>query len=142
MATNPAAVLAKYKRNTANAADDLKIGINAVTVAPTQKAAAAVDKYARGVQDAVSSGRFVNGCNAVSLQDWKDASINKGVRNYQVGTQNLSNRAMKNMADQQAMAATIKAEVDAMPNNTEAESEARQLYASRRMREYGRMRRA
>lgn len=137
MASNPAAALAKWKRNAGNAAEDFKNGVRSVTVSPTAKAAASVDKYARGVQDAVSSGKFVNSLNAVTLQDWQAATIEKGSRNYANGIASISPAAVKRMSDQQAYAAQVKAEADAMPNTTDADSEAKMLYVVRRMREYG-----
>lgn len=133
---NTAAILAKYKRNSQAASEDYVAGIQAVTVSPTQKAAAAVDKYARGVQNAVTSGSFVAGCNSVSLAEWQHAAMNKGKKNYQNGVANLSQKAMKNMADQQNYAAQVKAEIAAMPNDSEADADARQAAAVAKMRQY------
>jgi len=137
MATNAAAVLAKWKRNAQNSAEDYKNGVRAVTVSPTAKAAQNVDKYARGVQDAVTSGKFVNACNAVTLQEWQQQTMEKGARNFATGISAISQSAAKRMADQQAFAEQVKQEVAAMPNTTEADAEARSIYAQRRMREYG-----
>lgn len=136
MALNPAQALAKWKRNAGNAAEDFKAGVRAVTSSPTAKAAQAVDKYARGVQDAVSSGRFVNALNAVTLADWQAATIEKGSRNYANGIASISPKAIKAMADQQQYAEGIRQEVAGMPNATEADAEARMLHAVRKMREY------
>lgn len=133
---NTAAILAKYKRNTSQAVQDYTTGVMGVTQSPTQKAAAAVDKYAAGVQDAVSSGRFVAALQAVTLNDWQQASTGKGARNYATGTQNLSPAAQKAMADQQQFAAQVSAEVQNMANMTENDAEQRMLTAMRRMREY------
>lgn len=138
---NPAATLAKWKRNAAASVDDYKNGVKAVTTSPTAKAAAAVDKYARGIQEAVSSGRYVNSLNAVTLQDWQQATADKGARNFATGVSSISPRAQKAMADQQAYAESVKQQIAAMPNNTEAEAEARMLAAVRLMKAYktGRM---
>lgn len=133
---NTANILAKYKRNSQAAAEDYVAGVQAVTVSPTQKAAAAVDKYARGVQNAVTSGSFVSGCNSVSLADWQQAAMSKGKKNYQNGVANLSAKAMKNMADQQNYAALVKAEIANMPNDSEADADARQAAAVAKMRAY------
>jgi Zn-dependent M32 family carboxypeptidase len=124
---NVAANLAKWKRNASAAVDDYKTGVASVTTAPTHQAAAAVDKYARGVQDAVSSGRFVNNLMAVSLSDWQTAATQKGSRNYANGIANLSPKAQKAMADQQVAAAQISAEIQSMPNDSEADANARML---------------
>lgn len=137
MATNPTAILAKWKRNSGNAGEDYKTGVRQVTSSPTAKAAQNVEKYARGVQDAVSSGKFVNACNAVTLQDWQTATIEKGSRNYANGITSISPKAAKAMADQQQYADQVKQEAAAMPNNTEADAEAKMLFVVRKMRDYG-----
>ena len=137
MALNAAQSLAKWKRNAGNAAEDFKAGVRAVTSSPTAKAALNVDKYARGVQDAVSSGRFVNACNAVTLADWQQATVEKGSRNYANGIASISPKAQKAMADQQQYAEQVKQEISTMANTTEGDNEARMLMAVRKMREYG-----
>lgn len=75
----------KWSENLIRNKASIRAGIEAVTVSPTSKAAAAVDKYADGCARAVSEGRFVSGCQKVSLQDWKDRAINKGLANLDVG---------------------------------------------------------
>lgn len=137
MPHNPAHSLAKWKRNAGNAAEDFKAGVRGVTSSPTAKAALNVDKYARGVQDAVASGRFVNALNAVTLADWQQATIDKGSRNYANGIASISPKAVKAMSDQQQHAEMVRQEIASMPNVTEADSEARMLAAVRKMRDYG-----
>lgn len=134
---NAAAALAKWKSRASNAGAAMTAGVQAVTVAPTQKAAAAVNKYAAGVQRAVQSGSYVNGLNAVSLQDWQQAMTTKGVSNYQNGINNISPKAQKAMADQQAYAAQVSATVASMPNENDNDAEQRALTAIRLMRQYG-----
>lgn len=136
MATNPAATLKKWKQNSTNSQEAYKEGVSAVTVAPTQLAAAAVDKYQRGVNEAVSSGRFVNNLNAVSLSDWQTAAKEKGAANFINGVTKISARSAKAMADQQAYAEQVRQQIASMPNNTEADAEQRALAAIRLMREY------
>lgn len=85
MALSPQERAAKWGRNLVNAKPSIRAGVEGVTVAPTQKAAEAVDKYAAGCQRAVSDGSFVAGCKRVSLQQWKDLTINKGLNNLDAG---------------------------------------------------------
>lgn len=133
---NVASNLAKWKRNSAGATEDYKAGVAGVTVSPTMQAAAAVDKYARGVQDAVSSGKFVQNCQAVTLADWQAAATQKGARNFATGIANLSAKAQKNMADQQQYAAQVAAEIANMPSDSPADMDARMLRAVELMRQY------
>lgn len=62
-------------------------GINAVTEAPTAKAAARADAYLAGVQRAVANNKWQSGLLAVSLQSWKSAMIDKGVGRASSGAQ-------------------------------------------------------
>lgn len=76
---NPATVAAKWVRGMQNAGPSMKDGVNAVTQAPGQKAAAAAELYRRKVNEAVDSGRFQQASAAVSLESWKNDMIQKGV---------------------------------------------------------------
>ena len=89
------------------------------------------------MQDAVTSGRYVNALNRVTLQDWQNAMLNKGLRNYTNGVQNISASAQKAMADQQQYAEQIKNEIASMPKTTEQDAEDRAIAAIRKMRAYG-----
>lgn len=75
---SPADVAAKWAANLAAALPTIKAGVQSVTTAPTSKAAAAVDRWAMGVQRAAADGSFVRGCGRVSLQDWQNAMLTKG----------------------------------------------------------------
>lgn len=133
---NTAKILEKWKRNAGQATEAFKDGVGAVKQAPTQKAAAAVDKYRAGVLRAVDDGSYVDNLNKVTLADWQQATADKGSRNYANGISSISPRAAKNMADQQQYAEQVSAEIANMPNLTESDAEARMLANVRRMREF------
>lgn len=79
MAKTPQQVADKWANNLGAANQAITDGVNGVTTAPTQLAAAAQQRYIAGVQQAVTSGKYVNGLNRVTLQDWKDAMLRKGL---------------------------------------------------------------
>jgi len=60
-------------------------GINAVSVAPTQLAIAAISRQVEGVIRAAQEGRTEAGLARVSLQDWKNAMLQKGVQRVASG---------------------------------------------------------
>ena len=91
MAT-PAQVAANWKNGMANSTDKLKQGINNVTEAPTQKAAARADAYLAGVQRAVTDRKWQAGLERVTLQDWKTAMLNKGVNRVATGAANAEGK--------------------------------------------------
>lgn len=79
MAKDPTAVAAKWAANLTQATQSMTDGVNAVTVAPTQQAAARSDAYLQGVQQSVASGRYQKSLQAVTLQQWQQAMIQKGI---------------------------------------------------------------
>ena len=79
--------LQKWSTNLNAAGTYIKNGVNAVTVAPGQAAAAAQDRMLAGVTQAVQSGKWARNVSKVSLQDWQNAMINKGIPRIAQGTQ-------------------------------------------------------
>lgn len=69
----------KWQRRIQSATPDITNGINRVDTAPTQLAAAKKDKMLANVTAAIQNGKWENGLNRVTLADWKNAAINKGV---------------------------------------------------------------
>ena len=85
MAKNAQQVADKWARNLAGSTESIKSGIAAVSVAPTEKAALAADRYASGVAASVASGDYQKGLRRVSLEDWRRAIINKGIPRIAAG---------------------------------------------------------
>ena len=79
MAKSPQQVADKWATNLGAAGQAIKDGVNSVTTAPTALAAAAESRYISGVQNAVTSGKWQAGLNRVTLQDWKDTMLQKGL---------------------------------------------------------------
>lgn len=110
--------VAKWLNNTQNAGEAYKAGVQSVKENPMAKAAAAGDKMARKVQEAVQSGKFAASLNRVSMQAWQQAAVNKGAAR-------LADGARNGQAKYQAFAAQFYPHVDAvaqqvraMPSNT------------------------
>lgn len=86
MAMPSAATVAKnWQNGMANSGEKLKQGIMSVQVAPTQKAAQRIDAMVAGVIRAAQSGKTQAALNAVSLQDWQKAMIDKGLGRVAAG---------------------------------------------------------
>lgn len=85
MALNPADVAQRWANNLGAAGQKIKDGVNAVTESPMAKAAARQDAWVAGVQRARDDGSYAAGLNKVSLADWKNAMINKGVNRIGTG---------------------------------------------------------
>ena len=78
-------VAQKWSGNLQASTTSIQNGVNAVQTSPTQLAAAQEQAYLSGVQQAVASGKWRTKLQAVSLQDWKSAMINKGIPHIATG---------------------------------------------------------
>lgn len=75
----------KWANNLAASTQSIQAGVQAVTTAPTQQAAQNPNAYLAGVQKAVSSGKWQASLNKVSLSDWQNAMIQKGIPRIATG---------------------------------------------------------
>lgn len=71
--------LDKWGRRLNAAGPDITAGIQRVTQAPGQAAAAAKDRWAAGVQQSITDGTWANNVAKVPLQDWQAAMTQKGI---------------------------------------------------------------
>lgn len=69
----------KWSRRTAGAVTDMRTGVEKVTESPTAKAAAKADKMLAKVTAAVQEGRWANNLKKVTLEEWKEKMLTKGV---------------------------------------------------------------
>lgn len=135
-ALNAATIAAKWGNRMAGAGEAMKNGVANVTVAPTQLAAAAKDRWIAGIQQAASEGRFEAGLQAVTLQDWQRAMTEKGVSNMQTGARTAVPKVQKFLADYLPFAAQVSDEVAAMPKGTIEDSVNRAAAAIRKLASY------
>jgi hypothetical protein len=75
----------KWARNLSGSTESIKQGVMGVTVSPTEKAAAQAGAYQAGVMRAVADGKFAAGLRRVSLDDWKQATLRKGLNRIAAG---------------------------------------------------------
>jgi len=69
----------KHARRLTAAVEDVRKGIDKVTVNPCELAAAKKDKMLAGITAAVNDGSWERGLRRVSLEQWKDKAKNVGV---------------------------------------------------------------
>jgi hypothetical protein len=79
----PAAAAQKWANNLGAATAAYTAGVQAVTSAPGQAAAAAVDRYISGTQ--AGAQKFAAKSAAVSLTSWQQSAINKGAPRLATG---------------------------------------------------------
>jgi hypothetical protein len=80
-----ASVAQRWASGMGSAGEKMKAGVQAVTEAPTARAARRQDAYLQGVQRAVSSGKYADALNRVTLQDWQQSMLNKGINRVAAG---------------------------------------------------------
>ena len=82
---DPSTLAANWAKNLSGATDRIKAGVQAVTTPPGQAAAAAADRWLANVTN--SQALFRKNVAAVSLSDWQDAFVNKGLTRIAGGAQ-------------------------------------------------------
>lgn len=137
---NAAAVAQKWSNRMASAGEAMKQGVQGVTIAPTQQAAAAKDRWMAGLQRAASEGRYEAGLNSVTLQDWQRAMTEKGVTNMQTGARTATPKVQKFLTEFLPFAAQVSEEVAAMPKGTIEDSVNRSAAAIRKLASFRRTR--
>lgn len=115
-------------------------GANAVTVAPGQAAAAAAPKMLARVTAAIQSGKYAARVSSVSLPDWKNSYIQKGIPRVAQGAQQAQPKMQAFLQEFLPIAAQVSATVDGMPKNTIEDSVARAATAIRAFADWGKNR--
>lgn len=83
MAQSPQDIAAKWKANLSASGQRLTAGVQSVNVAPGQVAARNKSGYVQGVMD--SQDKWAANVAKVSLSDWQQAMIQKGVPRIATG---------------------------------------------------------
>ena len=103
-------VAAKWAQNTGSATQAYTDGVNAVTVAPGQAAARAVELWATNV--AAAKSKYAANSSKVTLQDWQAAAVGKGAARLASGVQAAQ---PKMQAAMQKLLPYIAQQVNALP---------------------------
>lgn len=75
----------KHARRLKQSVEDIRLGVSRVTVAPTSLAAAKQDKMLARLQASVTSGKWAARLRAVTVEQWKMATIDKGLNRIAAG---------------------------------------------------------
>lgn len=126
----------KWASRAQAAVGDYTKGVQRVTVAPTQKAAQAEAKMLQNVMEAIQSGRWKAALEAVSLESWKEAAMQKGAQRIAAGVQGAVGKQEAYYREVFPYLENLQAEIAAMPNLTIEDSIARAALFMRRMNEF------
>ena len=113
------------------AGDDYVAGIDAVSEAPTAKAAEKADKYLKRIQEAVDYWK--KRLSQVSLEEWKSITKAKADR-FPDGVRKSEDKIRKFVSSWQPILADIQRAVKALPDMTDADREKRMIENLRRLK--------
>jgi len=82
---SPQQIAQNWVSGMANATEKIRQGVQAVTESPTAKAARAIPRMVQGIQQAAASGKIEAALLRVSNEDWKQATLQKGVGRIAAG---------------------------------------------------------
>ena len=108
----------KHTRRTKAALEDMRRGVAAVTEAPGVKAAAKADKMRTNLVAALDSGKWARRVASVSVDDWKNAMLNKGVNRVAAGLDASADKTRAFATQLLSHQSGLSDKVDAMPDLT------------------------
>lgn len=120
MASNltPQAVATKWAQALGGATAAIQAGVNAVTSSPTAAAAAAVSTWQQRVSSPAAAAKFSANLQKVSLDQWRQAMLNKGVNRISSGAQAAIPKFQAFMTQFLPFVQNVAAGVRQMPNVT------------------------
>lgn len=138
MARNPQQAAEKWARNLGGATEYIRQGVNNVTENPATKAIAKKQKMINNFMDAMQSGKWENSLGKVTLQDWKNSMLDKGIARISTGAQAAQGKYAAFLTDLFRYQESIKSQLDSMPDNTLDDSIARMTFWVRQMKNFRR----
>ncbi len=132
----PAQISEKWAKNLGAATASIRSGVEGVTVAPTEKAAAALPLLLANLQRAIESGKMERALRAVSLQDWQRAMIDKGISRIRDGAVRAEPKFAQFMAQLLPHIERVQSEVNRTPRGSLEDNIERMVKNVRGMAEF------
>lgn len=117
--------LDKWGQRLNAASSYITSGVNGVTVAPGQSAAAAQDRMLANLTAAVTSGLWAKRVSSISLADWKSAMTTKGIPRIAAGVTQAQKTKTQVITNLLAAVDTAAADANALPKGGIEQSIAR-----------------
>lgn len=113
---SPQDIASKQITQVSGATAAYRAGVQRVTVAPGQAAAAKRDKYLNGVTQSVD--KWASNVAAVSLQSWAQAALDKGAQRLGTGISAARPKIEAFWTDFLPFLSNVQNQVNAMPSDT------------------------
>ena len=108
----------KGGRRLKSSQTDILRGVNSVTEAPGIRAAQQVDAMRAGILESLDNGTWQRAVAGVSLGEWQDAMINKGIPRLAVGVDQAAGKIRDKIGQLLQEVETAQTAVDRMPKGT------------------------
>jgi len=128
----------KLIANARAAAPHIADQVRKVTTAPTATAATKLDKMRTNFNAAIDSGKVQAGLQRVSLSDWQNAMITKGVPRIAQGLEQAEGKIVEFNRQFYPYLERVQSEVSAMPDTTLEDGIARMTHNVRQIAKFKR----
>ena len=128
----------KLIANARAAAPHIADQVRKVTTAPTATAATKLDKMRTNFNAAIDSGKVQAGLQRVSLSDWQNAMITKGVPRIAQGLEQAESKIVEFNRQFYPYLERVQSEVSAMPDTTLEDGIARMTHNVRQIAKFKR----
>lgn len=106
----------KHARRLKASVEDMRAGIERVTQSPTEAAASKKEKFRAGINASIDNGKWERGLRRVSLDEWKDKTITKGLGRVAAGIDAAAPKVREFAAELLPFQDRLKSEVEGMPD--------------------------
>lgn len=117
-AQDPATVAQRWVSRLGGSTDKIRQGVQAVTTSPTQQAANAAAVWQARVAMPETAQKFQRALSRVSLADWQNAMINKGIPRIATGASNAQAKFQAFLTQFLPFVAQVAQTVHQMPHTT------------------------
>lgn len=128
----------KWNRRIKAAVPDIQAGVQRVTQAPGELAAAKQDKMLQKLQEAVTSGKWASRVRSVTVEDWRRSVLDKGVARIAAGADAATNKQREFASQLLPYIDRVVAEVNRMPDLTLEDAINRATHVIREMAKFRR----
>ena len=133
---NPQEYAEKWARRLRGATEDIRRGVEKVSEAPGEKAAQNQEALIQNFVESVNSGRWAARVRGVSLADWKQATIDKGIPRIGQGVESAQPKMARIAAELLPAVDAAAAAARALPKVTLEDSIQRMTTFVRKMAEF------
>lgn len=134
----PQDAVAKHAARLKASTGEIQKQVMKVSTAPGQQAAKKADKMLTNITNAVTSGRWGRRVASVSLGDWQDAMVKKGIPRIAAGIDAAAPKVEAFFTEFFPHLEKVQSEVNAMPDLTLEDNINRMVHTVRRNAEFKR----